>query len=432
MTTNHPSNFPPTLRVEPHLFVDPHPYLLGAGWTWDPRPPQNVIPPNRRMARDPHSPPAMGFSSPLGLLNPHPPPKSSVGWTLTHLLPHPPTYLLPLHSGVSSHYQTNEQQIHQPGRQTLIETGPLAPMIRMSVCYTRSPSPHLFPILAMIARLLPPFTTTSACAPSIPRRQTKVDDQQKAIKEAIECISGQEGEKERESHTNEWSVEKGHLRRARDEWELKTKMIKDGIHVRAELCSTTIQQREGHPPITGSAKPNMQGSTTPSSPLGPSSDPMWPRSVADRHPEEPARSPHLQLTPISSRMKNPNQSRTRVPQLRAHDCVLIFRGPPRQWTSQVTRRPTYVDIRSRRVHPSPHTWTASPPTSDPAPLSSNNGPSPIRSDQGGGRIATDLLTEEPSSPGLPHLQPTPALMRTKDSNGTTDRTRESSSTIQGR
>ena len=117
--------------------------------------------------------------------------------------------------------------------------------------------------------------------------QTKVNDQheshQAAIKEAIEsaCAPEQEREKERESLTemiNEWkkgvegkwtcvqegwSVEKDHLRRARDEWELKTKTIEDGILARVESRLSVIQQRDGHPFMNGSAKPNEQGLVTP-------------------------------------------------------------------------------------------------------------------------------------------------------------------------
>ena len=43
MTTNHSWNLPPALGIVPHSILSPHPYLLRAGWTWDPRPSQNVI-----------------------------------------------------------------------------------------------------------------------------------------------------------------------------------------------------------------------------------------------------------------------------------------------------------------------------------------------------------------------------------------------------
>ena len=136
--------------------------------------------------------------------------------------------------------------------------------------------------------------------------QAKVDDQheahQAAIKEAIESarIPEQEREKERESLTEminewkkgvegkwtsvqeEWSVEKDRLRRARDEWELKTKMIEDGIVARVESRLSVIQQRGGHPFMNGSAKPNGQGLVTPPSPRSLSSDSMRPRSRKKR------------------------------------------------------------------------------------------------------------------------------------------------------
>jgi len=137
--------------------------------------------------------------------------------------------------------------------------------------------------------------------------QTKVDDQheahQAAIKEAIESVHvpEQEREKERESLTEminewkkgvegkwtsvqeEWSVEKDRLRRARDEWELKTKTIEEGIIARVESRLALIQQRDGHPFMNGSAKPNGQGLVTPPSPRSLSSDSMRPRSRKKRN-----------------------------------------------------------------------------------------------------------------------------------------------------
>jgi len=137
--------------------------------------------------------------------------------------------------------------------------------------------------------------------------QTKVDDQheahQAAIKEAIESVRvpEQEREKERESLTEminewkkgvegkwtsvqeEWSVEKDRLRRARDEWESKTKTIEDGILARVESRLSVIQQRDGHPFMNGSAKSNGQGLVTPPSPRSLSSDSMRPRSRKKRN-----------------------------------------------------------------------------------------------------------------------------------------------------
>jgi len=137
--------------------------------------------------------------------------------------------------------------------------------------------------------------------------QTKVDDQhevhQAAIKEAIESvrIPEREKEKERESLTEminewkkgvegkwtsvqeEWGVEKDRLRRAREEWELKTKTIEDGILARVESRLAVIQQRDGHPFMNGSAKPNGQGLVTPPSPRSLSSDSMRPRSRKKRN-----------------------------------------------------------------------------------------------------------------------------------------------------
>ena len=121
--------------------------------------------------------------------------------------------------------------------------------------------------------------------------RTEVDDQhsaqQAAINEAIESvhIPEQEREKERESLMEminewkkgvkgkwssvqeEWSVEKDRLCRAREEWELKTKAIEDGVLARVESCLAVIQQRDGHPFMNGSAKPNGQGLVTPPVPV---------------------------------------------------------------------------------------------------------------------------------------------------------------------
>jgi hypothetical protein len=137
--------------------------------------------------------------------------------------------------------------------------------------------------------------------------QVKVDDQheahQAAIKEAIESVRvpDQEREKERETLTEminewkkgvegkwtsvqeEWSAEKDRLRRARDEWELKTKTIEDGILARVESRLSLIQQRDGHRFMNGSAKPNGQGLVTPPSPRSLSSDSMRPRSRKKRN-----------------------------------------------------------------------------------------------------------------------------------------------------
>ena len=128
--------------------------------------------------------------------------------------------------------------------------------------------------------------------------QTKVNDQhdvhRAAINEAIESmrIPEQEREKERESLTEminewkrrvegkwssvqeEWSVEKDRLRRASDEWELKTKTLEDGIVARIESRLSITQQRGGHPFMDGPAKPNGQGLVTPPGPRSLSSDSM--------------------------------------------------------------------------------------------------------------------------------------------------------------
>ena len=153
--------------------------------------------------------------------------------------------------------------------------------------------------------------------------QTKVNDQheaqQAAIKEAIESvrIPEEERENERESLTEminewkkgvegkwssvqeEWNVEKDRLRRARDEWELKTKTIEDGILSRVESRLSVIQQREGHRFMNGSAKPNGQGLVTPPSPRSLSSDSMRPRSRKKRNGSSRgrAKSPNQTATP---------------------------------------------------------------------------------------------------------------------------------------
>ena len=153
--------------------------------------------------------------------------------------------------------------------------------------------------------------------------RTKVDDQhsaqQAAINEAIESvrIPEQEREKERESLTEminewkkgvegkwssvqeEWSVEKDRLRRAREEWELKTKAFEDGVLARVESRLAVIQQRNGHPFMNGSAKPNGQGLVTPPSPRSLSSDSMRPRSRKKRNGSSRgrAKSPSQIVTP---------------------------------------------------------------------------------------------------------------------------------------
>jgi len=153
--------------------------------------------------------------------------------------------------------------------------------------------------------------------------QTKVEDQheahQAAIKEAIESvrIPEHEREKERESLTEminewkkgvegkwssvqeEWSVEKDRLRRARDEWELKTKTIEDGILSRVESRLAAIQQRDGHSFMNGSAKLNGQGLVTPPSPRSLSSDSLRIRSRKKRNGSSRgrAKSPNQTATP---------------------------------------------------------------------------------------------------------------------------------------
>ena len=121
--------------------------------------------------------------------------------------------------------------------------------------------------------------------------------------EAMESLRlpEEEREKERESLTEminewkkgvegkwtsvqeEWSVEKDRLRRARDEWESKTKAIEDGILARVEARLSLVQPRDSHPYINGSAKPNGQGLVTPPSPRSLSSDSMRPRSRRKRN-----------------------------------------------------------------------------------------------------------------------------------------------------
>ena len=169
--------------------------------------------------------------------------------------------------------------------------------------------------------------------------QTKVDDQheahQAAIKEAIESvrIPDQEREKERESLTEminewkkgvegkwtsvqeEWSVEKDRLRRARDEWELKTKTIEDGILARVESRLSLIQQRDSHPFMNGSAKPNGQGLVTPPSPRSLSSDSIRPRSRKKRNGSSRGRtkSPSQIATPPANTDSDEDEEPAPVP-----------------------------------------------------------------------------------------------------------------------
>ena len=56
----------------------------------------------------------------------------------------------------------------------------------------------------------------------------------------------------------EWSVEKGRLRRARDEWDLKTETLEDGTATWIESRLSIAQQCDGHPFMNGSARPNGQ------------------------------------------------------------------------------------------------------------------------------------------------------------------------------
>ena len=168
--------------------------------------------------------------------------------------------------------------------------------------------------------------------------QTKVDDQheahQAAIKEAIESVRvpEQEREKERESLTEminewkkgvegkwtsvqeEWSVEKDRLRRARDEWELKTKNIEDGILARIESRLSLIQ-RDSHPFMNGSAKPNGQGLVTPPSPRSLSSDSMRPRSRKKRNGSSRgrAKSPSQIATPPANTDSDEDEEPAPVP-----------------------------------------------------------------------------------------------------------------------
>ena len=163
--------------------------------------------------------------------------------------------------------------------------------------------------------------------------QTKVDDQheahQAAIKEVIKSVRvpEQEREKERESLTEminewkkgvegkltsvqeEWSVEKDHLRHARDEWEPKTKTIKDGILTRVKSHLSLIQQRDSHPFMNGSAKPNGQGLVTPPSPCSLSSDSMRPRSRKKRNGSSHGRtkSPSHIFTPPANTDSNEDE-----------------------------------------------------------------------------------------------------------------------------
>jgi len=158
--------------------------------------------------------------------------------------------------------------------------------------------------------------------------QTKVDDQHEAhrlaINEAIESVRvpEQEREKERESLTEiindqkkgvegkwssvqeEWSVEKDRLRRARDEWESKAKTIKDDILTRIESRLSVIQQRDSHPFMNGSAKPNGQGLVTPPSSRSLSSDSMRPRSRKKRNGSSRGRTTGLAGGRIITSLRN--------------------------------------------------------------------------------------------------------------------------------
>jgi len=91
------------------------------------------------------------------------------------------------------------------------------------------------------------------------------------------------GRREWTSVQEEWSMEKDHLCRAKDEWELKTKMIEDGILARVKSRLAVIQPRDGHPFVNGSAEPNGRGLVTPPSPHSLSSDSMWPRPRKKRN-----------------------------------------------------------------------------------------------------------------------------------------------------
>ena len=58
-------------------------------------------------------------------------------------------------------------------------------------------------------------------------------------------------------------MKKDGLRRARDEWELKTKTMEDVILARVESRLSVIQQRDGHPFMNRFTKLNGQESVTP-------------------------------------------------------------------------------------------------------------------------------------------------------------------------
>ena len=186
--------------------------------------------------------------------------------------------------------------------------------------------------------------------------QTKVNDQHEvhraAINEAIESmrIPEQEREKERESLTEminewkrgvegkwssvqeEWSVEKDRLRRARDEWEMKTKTLEDGIVARIESRLSITQQRDGHPFMNGSAKPNGQGLVTPPSPRSLSSDSMRPRSRKKRNGSSRGRtkSPSQIATPPA----NTDSDDEEEPAQASNDGPATSRSRPRSpWTT---------------------------------------------------------------------------------------------------
>ena len=73
----------------------------------------------------------------------------------------------------------------------------------------------------------------------------------------------------------EWSVEKDRLHHTRDEWESRTKMIKDSILACAEACLSLIQPWDSHQFMNETTKLNGQGLVTPPSPHSLSSNSMW-------------------------------------------------------------------------------------------------------------------------------------------------------------
>ena len=108
----------------------------------------------------------------------------------------------------------------------------------------------------------------------------------------------------------QWSVEKDHLRHARDGWESKTKTIEDSILACIEVHLSLVQSRDSHLFMNGTAKPNGQGLVTPPSPHSLSSGSIWPRSrknatdLCAEEPSLPARSPCPQPTQTLMRMRN--------------------------------------------------------------------------------------------------------------------------------